>query len=48
MKHSNDTIGNQTHDLLARSAVPQPTAQPRAPGTNCNLLYYPNDDHDSS
>jgi hypothetical protein len=28
MKNSNDTIGNRTRDLLACSAVPQPTAQP--------------------
>jgi len=28
---SNDTIRNRTHDLLACSAVPQPTAPPRAP-----------------
>jgi len=31
MKNSNDTIGNRTRDLPACSAVPQPTAQPRAP-----------------
>jgi len=31
MKNSNDTIRNQTHDLLACSAVPQPTVPPRAP-----------------
>ena len=31
MKNSNDTIGNQTRDLPACSAVPQPAAQPRAP-----------------
>jgi len=31
MKNSNDTIGNRTHDLLACSAVPQPTALQRAP-----------------
>jgi hypothetical protein len=30
MKNSNDTIGNRTRDLPARSAVPQPTALPRA------------------
>ena len=29
MKNSNDTIGNQTRDLLACSAVPQPTAPTR-------------------
>ena len=32
MKNSNDTIGNRTRDLPACSAVPQPTATPRAPG----------------
>jgi hypothetical protein len=26
MKNLNDTIGNRTRDLLARSAVPQPSA----------------------
>jgi hypothetical protein len=31
MKNSNDTILNQTCDLLARSAVPQPIAPLRAP-----------------
>ena len=31
MKNSNDTIGNRTRDLPAYSAVPQPTAPPRAP-----------------
>jgi len=31
MKNSNDTIGKQTRDLPACSAVPQPTAPPRAP-----------------
>jgi hypothetical protein len=31
MKNSNDTIGNRTIDLPACSAVPQPTASPRAP-----------------
>ena len=30
MKNSNDTTGNRTHDLLACSAVPQPTAPPAA------------------
>jgi len=30
-KKSNDTIGNRTRDLPACSAVPQPTASPRAP-----------------
>jgi len=31
MKNSSDTIGNRTRDLPACSAVPQPTALPRAP-----------------
>jgi len=31
MKISSDTIGNRTRDLPAGSAVPQPTAPPRAP-----------------
>ena len=30
MKNSSDTIGNRTRDLLACSAVPEPTAPPRA------------------
>jgi len=35
MKNFNDTIGNRTRDLPACSAVPQPTAPPRAP-LHCN------------
>jgi hypothetical protein len=31
MKKSNDTIGIRTRDLPACSAIPQPTAPPRAP-----------------
>jgi len=31
MKYSNDIIGNRTRDLPICSAVPQPTAPPRAP-----------------
>ena len=31
MKNSNETIWNRTRDLLACSAVPQPTALPRDP-----------------
>jgi len=31
MKNSSDTIGNRTHDLPTCSAMPQPTASPRAP-----------------
>jgi hypothetical protein len=33
-KKSSDTIGNRTRDLPACSAVPQPTAPPRAPVTS--------------
>jgi hypothetical protein len=36
MKNSKDTIGNRTHDLPSCSAVPQPTAQARAP---CRTVY---------
>ena len=38
MKNSNDTIGNRTCDLSACSAVPQPTAPPRAHYTLLLLL----------
>ena len=31
VKNSSDTIGNRTRDVPACSAVPQPTAPPRAP-----------------
>jgi len=34
MKNSNDTIGNRTRDFPGCSAVPQPTAPPRAPYVN--------------
>ena len=45
MKNSNDTIGNRTRDLTACSAVPQPTALPRAPmessgGTEIGKLFF--------
>jgi len=43
MKNSNDTIGNHTRDLPARSAVPQPIAPPRAP----SLSYTPSIFHSS-
>jgi hypothetical protein len=33
MKNSDDIIGNRNRDLPACSAVPQPTAPHRAPGT---------------
>ena len=36
MKNSNDTIENRTRDLPDCSAVPQPTAPPRAPH---NILH---------
>ena len=42
MKISNDTITNQTHDLLTCSAVPQPTVPPHALGfykADVNLQY---------
>jgi hypothetical protein len=32
MKNSSDTIGNRTRDVPVCSAVPQPTAPPRAQG----------------
>ena len=38
MTNSSDTIGNRTRDLPACSAVPQPTAPPRA---QSNKLYIP-------
>jgi len=38
MKNSNDTIGNQTHDLLACTAVPQPTAPPCTPYTEMSRI----------
>jgi len=40
MKNSNDTIGNQTRNLPACSAVPQPTAPPHAPiSCACTHIY---------
>jgi hypothetical protein len=45
MKNSNDTIENRTRDLPACSAVPQPTAPPRAPLfvlvmiIECHIIY---------
>jgi hypothetical protein len=41
MKNSNDSIGNQTRDVPACSAVPQPTAPPRAPLSACTLKIEP-------
>jgi hypothetical protein len=41
MKNSNDIIGNQTRNLPACSAVPQPTAPPRETKQNePNILYW--------
>jgi hypothetical protein len=37
IKNSDDTIRNRTRDLPACSAVPQPTAPPRAPFSRCNV-----------
>ena len=34
MKNSNDPIGNRPRDLLACSAVPQPTEPPRVPSSS--------------
>ena len=34
MKNSSDSIENRTHNLLACSTVPQPTAPPHAPVTS--------------
>ena len=38
MKNSNDTIGNRTRDLLACSAVSQPTAPPHTPYTEIHRI----------
>jgi len=40
MKNSNDTTGNQTRDLSTCSAVPQPTAPPRAPFFRIYLFQF--------
>jgi hypothetical protein len=39
VKNSSDTIGNRTRDLPACSAVPQPTAPPRAPYPVCTYNF---------
>jgi hypothetical protein len=39
MKDSNGIIGNRSRDLPTCSAVPQPTALPRAPSRNNNRIY---------
>jgi hypothetical protein len=38
IKNCNETIGNRTRDLPACSAVPQPTAPPRALQQKRNIL----------
>ena len=38
MKNTNDSIGNQTRNLPACSAVPQPTEPPRAPITTSSSI----------
>jgi hypothetical protein len=38
VKNSSDTIGNRTRDVPVCSAVPQPTAPPRAPFCTC-IMY---------
>jgi hypothetical protein len=43
IKNSKDTIENRSRDLPVCSAVPQPTAPPRAPANwedACTLLYF--------
>jgi len=40
MKNSNDTIGYRTRNLPACSAVPQPTAPPRAPTQNSYFTLF--------
>jgi hypothetical protein len=40
IKNSSDIIGNQTRDLPACSAVPQPTAQQRATNRNEYQKYF--------
>ena len=38
MKNSSDIIGNRTRDILACSAVAQPTGPPRAPRPTMYLM----------
>ena len=40
IKKSNDTIGNRTHNLLACSAVPQPTVPPNAPVISSHVIVH--------
>jgi len=39
IKNSSDTIGNQTHDLPTRSAVPQLTAPPVTPQQSFLIIF---------
>ena len=43
MKNFHDTIGNRTRDLPTCSAVPQPTALPRAPHLDIIKVLLPTD-----
>jgi hypothetical protein len=45
MKNSSDTIGNRTCDLPACSAVPQPTAPPRARRQQVEVIRKSPDGH---
>jgi len=40
MKNSKDTIGNRTRELPACSALLQPTAPPRAPYNDNNIIIF--------
>ena len=40
MKNSNDIIGNRNRDLMACSAVPQPTVPPRGPMQKLSSLNF--------
>jgi len=39
-KNSDNTIGNRTRDLLARSVIPQPNAPPRTPVHIWRVLHF--------
>jgi hypothetical protein len=41
MKNSDDTIGNGTRGLPVCSAVPEPTAPPRAPNVTARQHFFP-------
>ena len=46
MKNSSDIIENQTRDLPACSAVPRPTAPPRAPKYRVKVYKRPDNEAD--